>query len=217
MKIANTLFATVAILALAGPAFAQSVTFTTASTGQTATQTDVTATIDKACVITQGLSAFTVTVTPNGEVTAPAPKSVTVVCNTPSATLKLGSNNMVNTTAPAILPADAGTFTNVILFNALADDFGNETFLLDSRAITTTRSSASSIGLGGNRRIRTMQIGLDTQASGFIARPLDNKKPVAGDYRGAICLTVDPSGMIPGSTGLPNNDEFCAAAAAAAS
>jgi hypothetical protein len=203
MKLAHTLFATAAMIALAGPAFAQAAN-PTLSINQTSTQSSVTTTVDKACAITGTLSPFLVTVSPNGVVSLPGAQAVTVTCNTPRANLTMGASNMINSTAPAII--ETGTFTNVLNINGFADDYGNDFFLLDARASTTSRSSASDIGLGGNRRVRTLQLSVEGGA------PDGGKLPVAGNYVGSICLTVDPSGSIiyTGSGSLPNADVTCA-------
>jgi hypothetical protein len=197
MKIANTLFATVAVLAIAGPAFSQTLLTTPSSTGPVA----VTTSIVPACALTGTLAAFSLTVNPNGAVTAPATaQTVTVTCNTPNGNINIGSDDMVNSAAPAIV--ETGTFTNVIKFIGQADGLtGGDAWKVDSRA-STPFANAATIGFDTTRRVRTLSVSIEGAA------PADSKLPVAGGYAGTVCVTVEPAGVLSG-TSLTNNDGTC--------
>ena len=195
MKLTNTLFATVAMLALAGPAFAQ-----TLVVGPSTSSADVTTNVANACAITGTLSAFLMTVTPNGVITAPSAQPITVTCNTPSGTITIGSNDMVNLGAPAIVATEAATFTNTLKFIGQADgSMGGPWWRVDSRDSTIDWSSGT-IGLTDQRRIRILNVSV-------VGATAAGKLPVAGDYTGRICVTVDPSGLLPTTM---NNTVTCA-------
>ena len=202
MKLANTLFATVAIIALAGPAFAQNVTL---STTPTQTQAAVITSISNACAITGSLSTFTMSVNPNGAVTVPAgTQNITVTCNTPNGNIKIGSDDMVNSAAPTIV--ETASFTNKINFIGQANGsmFGGDTWQLDSRASTPSVTEATiGNGPGNNRRIRNLAVSVQNAA------PAEGKLPVAGAYTGTLCITVDPSGSLVNNA-TTNADRFCA-------
>jgi spore coat protein U-like protein len=199
MKIANTLFATVAVLAIAGPAFSQTLLTTPSSTGPVA----VTTTIVPACALTGTLSPFSMTVSPNGAVTtAAAAQPITVTCNTPNGNVSIGSEDMVNLGAPDII--ETATFTNVIKFVGQADGLtGGDAWTLDSRTAAPF-ADAATIGFNTDRRIRTLSVSIEGAA------PADGKLPVAGAYAGTVCVTVDPAGLLSGN-GTTNNDGTCAA------
>jgi hypothetical protein len=205
MKLANTLFATAAVLAIASPAFAQTFTLPR-DLSATTTSSAVTTTIVPACALQGSLGAFSVIIDPNGAVTTPAaPQSVTVVCNTPNGNVSIGSNDMVNTAAPAIV--ETATFTNVIKFVGQADGLtGGDAWALDSRA-TAPYANAATIGFNTNRRVRTLSVSIEGASAG-------SRLPVAGDYEGTVCVTVDPSGTLAGNA-TTNNDGTCPVALAA--
>jgi hypothetical protein len=197
MKIENLFFASVAVVAFAGPAFAAGPTLSTTST---TTQSSVTSTIQPACALTGSLTTFLVTVDPNGGVTAPAAQPLVVTCNTPDGNITIGSDDMVNTAAPTIV--ETGTFTNVIKFIGQADGLtGGDAWTVDTRAATGF-ASAATVGYNTTRRVRNLSVSVEGAA------PAGGLLPVAGSYSGTICVTVDPAGLLTG-TGLQNNDTTC--------
>lgn len=198
MTMKTTLLAAAAIAALATPAFAQ-----TLSTSPTSASSAVVTTIAPACAITGSLSTFTLAINPQGVVTTAAPtQSMTVTCNTPDGNLALGSNDMVNSTAPAIV--ETAVFTNRINFIGFADGILNgDGWALDTRA-SSSLAGAATIGFNSNVRVRPL-----TFSIGEVA-PADAKLPVAGVYTGTICLTVSPVGPLTGIQ-MTNTDNSCGA------
>lgn len=195
MKIANTLFATVAMVAFAAPAFAQ-----TLSEDPSSASSAVTTTVKPACALEGELSLFSVGVSPNGEITAPAPQTLTVTCNTPMSIITIGSDDMVNNDAPDIVETD--TFTNVIKFTGQADGLtGGAAWRLDSRE-NGALAFAATVGFDTDRRIRPLVVSIEGAA------PAGGLLPVAGSYSGTICVTVDPSGSI-GGPASPDGDSSC--------
>jgi hypothetical protein len=200
MKIAKTLFAAAAIVALAGPAFAQSAP--TLLVGPTSTSASVTASVTSACALQGTLALFNMSVSPNGAVTTAAPnQNLTVTCNTPNGNITIGSVDMINTAAPAIL--ETASFTNVIKFTGQADGLmGTDAWRLDSRA-NGSFASAATVGFDTTRRVRNLVVSVESVA------PADGKLPVAGAYSGTICLTVDPSGSLSGAATTGDADSIC--------
>ncbi|MCU0881101.1 MAG: hypothetical protein MUF14_00350 [Hyphomonadaceae bacterium] len=195
--------ATLAAMAMAAPAFAQ----VTLSTDPTNASAAVTTSITPACALTGTLAPFAVTVTPQGVATATGgTQSVTVTCNTRDANLTVGSNDMVNTTAPAIV--ETSTFTNTIAFNANAqgeiagDSIG---WALDSKP--GGQSGIGTIGGATNRRIRELRFDIRNVA------PQGGLLPVAGAYAGTMCLTVSPVGTMTG-TQIQDGNNTCTSAGA---
>lgn len=189
--------ATLAVTAAAAPAFAQSVP--TLSTNNSNASAAVTTSITPACALTGSLTPFAVTVTPQGVATATGgTQSVTVTCNTRDANLTVGSNDMANTTAPAIV--ETNTFTNSIGFNAFALGTGGagDDWALDSK--TGGQSGVVTIGHFTNRRIRTLALSVTNVA------PQGGLLPVAGAYSGTMCLTVSPVGSLTGSQAQDGNN-----------
>ena len=203
MKLTHTLFATAAMIALAGPAFAQA--NPTLLTTPTTTQAAVTTNITNACAISGPLTTFTMSINPNGTVTAPAGvQNIKVTCNTPNGNISIGSDDMINSAAPAII--ETASFTNRIKFigTAAGPMFGGDTWKLDSRASTPFVTAATiGNGPGNNRRIRDLAVSIENAA------PADGKLPVAGAYSGLICITVDPSGALVNNAATMT-DGFCA-------
>jgi hypothetical protein len=194
MKLTQTLLAAVVTVALAGPALAAGPTLSTTST---TTQSAVTTTVAPACALTGSLTTFNVSVTPNGDVTLPSDQPITVTCNTPNGSITIGSNDMENNAAPAIV--ETGTFTKTINFNGRAFDLATG-YELDSR--TGGGLSTATVGYDTTQRIRTLQIGVRNAA------PFGNLLPVAGQYAGYVCVTVDPSSALVGTAGSDSNT-FC--------
>lgn len=195
MSVKNMIMAGVAlaVVGAAAPAFAQDPPKPPAlSITPTSANAAVTATVAPACALTGSLTPFAVTVDPLGIATATGgTQSVTVTCNTRDGNITLGSNDMANTTAPAIV--ETSTFTNTISFNAFALGTGGsgDDWALDSK--TGGQSGISTIGHFTNRRVRTLALSV-TDVS-----PQGRLLPVAGSYSGTMCLTVSPVGTMTGS------------------
>jgi hypothetical protein len=202
MKIANTLFATVALIALAGPAFAAGPNLLP---GASSSSSDVTTDIGPACALTGELDDLSVNVTPNGTASGATTTSILVTCNTPGARVAIGSNDMKETTGSEIVETD---FTDTISFSARADSSEGNGFVLNSRSIGGV--VASGIGNTTNVRIRNLAISLVGVA------PKDGKLPIAGDYVGTVCVSVDPSGVtaLTSTTNYTTGSGTCSAAGA---
>jgi hypothetical protein len=186
-----------AIMAAATPAFAQAVTLSTEPTNASAA---VTTTITPACALTGSITPFAVTVTPQGVATANGGvKTVTVTCNTRDANLTVGSNDMANTTAPAIV--ETAIFTNTINFvaNAQGEIAGDSAgWALDSK--TGGQAGIGTLGGSTNRRVRELRFNIaNVAAQGGLL-------PVAGAYTGTMCLTVSPVGALTGSQAQDANN-----------
>ncbi len=191
-----------AAMASAAPAFAQTATVPTLSTTATNASAAVTTTVTPACALTGTIAPFAVTVTPQGTATANGSvQTVTVTCNTRDANLTMGSNDMVNTTAPAIV--ETATFTNTISFVANAQgEYPSEIgWALDSKP--GNQSGVSTIGGSTNRRIRELRMDIRNVA------PQGRLLPVAGAYSGTMCLTISPVGAMTGSQ-LQDGNNSCA-------
>lgn len=115
--------------------------------------------------------------------------AVTVLCNTGGATISIGSDAMV--TDAVIDPTEVRLFTREIDFAAYAQPVGGTNAGL--RLASRPGVSGAVLGAALNA-IDPMarRIELDVSVTGFAA---PQRMPVAGRYRGRICITVSPDGL----------------------
>jgi hypothetical protein len=141
------------------------------------------------CSVSNNLTPVAVRVGLNGGVVTPvngtgSAGSVRVVCNSLRAAVFIGSNAMVN--SAAIAAADTDEFANRIDFAAYA-----------RRPIASLLGwqIASRPGVRGawqSDYVYSFIMNLDVFATNFETL---TKMPVAGDYKGQICITISPSGL----------------------
>jgi hypothetical protein len=141
------------------------------------------------CSVSSNLTPVAVRVGVNGGAVTPvngngAAGSVRVVCNTLRAAVFIGSNAMVN--SAAIATDDTDDFANRIDFAAYA-----------RRPVASLLGwqIASRPGVRGawqSDYVYSFIMNLDVFATNFETL---TKMPVAGDYRGQICITISPSGL----------------------
>jgi hypothetical protein len=142
-----------------------------------------------ACSIENNLTPVSVRVGLNGGAVTPtngtgSAGSVRIVCNTLRAAVFIGSNAMVNT-AP-ILASEADNFANRIDFAAYA----RPRFLGVFGWQIASRPGVR--GAWQSDYVFTRIMNIDVFATNFETL---TKMPVAGDYKGQICITVSPSGL----------------------
>ena len=190
MNLNRTLLATVAVLALAGPAFAQ-----TLITGPTTVSADVTTTVAPACAITGSTTPITVEVGLNGGAVSGATNNeggvITVTCNTPSGVVSIGSDDMKNTTGQPIV--ETTIFTDTIKFAGGVRAPGDTTssgWRLASRATNSWGAWQSAKISQNTTNLRVLELGV----SAFDFETL-SKIPTAGSYVGKVCVTVNPTGV----------------------
>lgn len=142
-----------------------------------------------ACSVTSSLTPVKVRVGLNGGAVTPengngSAGSMRVACNSLRAAVFIGSNAMVN--SAAIATADDGKFANRIDFAAYA-----------RRPVLSLLGwqIASRPGVRGAWQgdyVYSFVMNLDVFATNFETL---TKMPVAGDYKGQICITISPSGL----------------------
>ena len=200
MKIVNTLLATVAVLAIAGPAFAQITPLL--NNGKTSKEVQVKTTVPAGCALNADtLSDFNLSVSQNGQITGvTAPQRISVICNTPLGLIQIGSNDMRNNAT--IIASETSQFSNFINFTAFADD-PNSGFILDSRD-NGRNSNQATVGEGTAQMTRSLDIGIED------IRVRGDLRPVAGAYVGAVCVSIDPANLLVGSAASNMGNRACA-------
>jgi hypothetical protein len=156
----------------------------------------VTTTIAPACTIRSPQTAVSVTtLLPAAAVLGLDSSAAELVfrCNTPTAMLSISSSGALLNSAPTPTGREATKFTTRLPFSARADllDIGQASgtsiwTMSDSAVIGPTNLA---VGVGTGQRIRTVSVSArGITSSGLI--------PVSGAYTGAICVGVDPAGVI---------------------
>ncbi|MCU0881100.1 MAG: hypothetical protein MUF14_00345 [Hyphomonadaceae bacterium] len=153
---------------------------------------EITIVSEPACALEGVLQPVTVSVSPSGAATADNGGSagrVTILCNTGGATIAVGSDAM--TTDAVIDPSELNRFTREIDFAAYAQVPGgaNAGYRLASRPGIFGAWQRAAINAGNPSRRR---LELDISATGFST---SQRMPVAGRYRGRICVTISPTGL----------------------
>ncbi len=147
---------------------------------------------EPACELVGVLQPVTVKLGANGAVVADnggLAGKVTILCNTGGATVAIGSDAMA--TDATIEPSEIRLFTRGIDFAAYAQEPGgnNNGYRLASRpGIHGAFQSAALNAVDPSAR----RMELDISATGFASQ---QRIPVAGQYRGRICITINPTGQ----------------------
>ena len=142
------------------------------------------------CGISGNLTPIDVSIGRNGRVATDSnglisAGEITISCNTFLAAVSIGSDAMVN--PAAINEAEVGKYTNSIDFAAYArwKIRGDRGWRIASRPGVRGAWSGDYIGFVP---VRTLEV-FATQFES------SSKMPVAGNYKGRICITVSPTGL----------------------
>jgi hypothetical protein len=187
------------ICSVAGPAAAQfNPALITVDLSQNAVRrsASVTTTIAPSCTLTSPQTTVNVaTLLPAAPISGIDTSTAQLVfgCNTPAALLSISSSGALLNAAPVPIGREATKFTTRLPFSARADllNLGQVSgtsiwTLSDNAAIGATNLA---VGIGTGQRIRTVSV----KAQGITSTGLI---PVSGAYTGAICVGVDPAGVI---------------------